>query len=91
MGAAFAATFYFLLALGALSQLGPGHVRVGGLLGGYLGFLGRLALAAGTLAGWLLVALAMAFRRPDSAGRRAPRSLHSLSRVRSSRSSCRRA
>jgi leader peptidase (prepilin peptidase)/N-methyltransferase len=70
IGALLVAAFYLLLALAAPGQLALGDIRLGGLLAGALSFLGWSALATGTLAGWLLVAAAMAFRRPNSAGHR---------------------
>ena len=58
------------LALAFPGQLGLGDVRLGGLLGGYLAFLGWPDLVSGTLLGWVLAAVAMGFRRPSSTRRR---------------------
>jgi leader peptidase (prepilin peptidase)/N-methyltransferase len=48
------ALFYLVLALIFPGSLGLGDVRLGGLLGGYLGFLGWTYVTTGVLFGWLL-------------------------------------
>lgn len=45
---------YLLVALVLPGQLGLGDVRLGGLLGGYLGFLGWSSAVMGVLLGWCL-------------------------------------
>lgn len=51
-------TVYLLLALVSRGSLGYGDVKLAGLLGLYLGFLGWPAVWLGTLAGFLLAGLA---------------------------------
>jgi leader peptidase (prepilin peptidase)/N-methyltransferase len=55
-------SFYLILGLAFAGQFGIGDIELGGLLGLYLGFLGWSALASGTLAAWLLAALAVMAR-----------------------------
>jgi len=45
---------YLALALAFPGSVGLGDVRLGGLLGGYLGFLGWMIVTSGVLFGWLL-------------------------------------
>ena len=70
------AGFYLVLALGFPGQLGMADVRLGGLLGLFVGWLGWPELAASVLAGWLLAALAVAWgrarRRSDGGHRSRP-------------------
>lgn len=54
--------FYLILGLGFPTQFGIGDIQLGGLLGLYLGWLGWSALSGGTLAAWLLAALALPAR-----------------------------
>ena len=58
---------YLLLALTFVGQFGMADVRIGGLLGLYLGWLGWPVVLTGTLSAWLLAALFVGWRR--SAGR----------------------
>ena len=57
------AGFYLVLALGFPGQLGMADVRLGGLLGLFMGWLGWPELVTSVLAGWLLAALAVAWGR----------------------------
>lgn len=57
------AGFYLVLALAIPGQLGMADVRLGGLLGLFIGWLGWPELAASVLAGWLLASLAVAWGR----------------------------
>ena len=54
--------FYLVLGLAFPTQFGIGDIELGGLLGLYLGWLGWSALSGGTLAAWLLAALALPAR-----------------------------
>lgn len=51
--------FYLVLGLAFPNQFGIGDIELGGLLGLYLGWLGWSALSGGTIAAWLLAALAL--------------------------------
>ena len=51
--------FYLVIGLAFPTQFGIGDIQLGGLLGLYLGWLGWSALSSGTLAAWLLAALAL--------------------------------
>ncbi len=51
--------FYLVLGLALPTQFGIGDIELGALLGLYLGWLGWSALSSGTLAAWLLAALAL--------------------------------
>ena len=67
------AGFYLVLALGFPGQLGMADVRLGGLLGLFVGWLGWPEVAASVLAGWLSAALAVAWgraRRRSGGGQR---------------------
>jgi leader peptidase (prepilin peptidase)/N-methyltransferase len=55
-------SFYLVLGLTFPTQFGIGDIQLGGLLGLYLGWLGWSALSGGTLAAWLLAALALPTR-----------------------------
>ncbi|MGH8994440.1 MAG: hypothetical protein ACRDYB_00115 [Acidimicrobiales bacterium] len=54
--------FYLALGLGFPTQFGIGDIQLGALLGLYLGWLGWSALSGGTLAAWLLAAVALPAR-----------------------------
>jgi leader peptidase (prepilin peptidase)/N-methyltransferase len=56
--------FYLLLAVGFRGQMGFGDVKLAGLLGLFLGFLGWPAVATGALLASMLGALAAACRQP---------------------------
>jgi leader peptidase (prepilin peptidase)/N-methyltransferase len=58
---------YLVLALTFVGQFGMADVRIGGLLGLYLGWLGWPVVLTGTFSAWLLAALFVGWRR--SAGR----------------------
>ena len=62
------AGFYLALALGFPGQLGMADVRLGGLLGLFVGWLGWPELATSVLAGWLLASLAVAWGRAQRSG-----------------------
>ena len=69
---ALVAGLYLLLGLGFPHGLGLGDVKLGGLLGLGLGWLGWLTLATSVLAGWGLAALVLLARhgtRPADRGR----------------------
>lgn len=68
-GMAILAAFYLVLALASGGGLGAGDVKLGGLLGFALGWLGWSALVAATFLGWFAAALAwlvlrVVWRRP---------------------------
>ncbi len=70
------AGFYLVLALVLPGQFGMADVRLGGLLGLFVGWLGWPEVATSVLAGWFLAALAVAWgrarRRSDGAQRSRP-------------------
>jgi leader peptidase (prepilin peptidase)/N-methyltransferase len=51
---------YLFIALVFPGQFGLGDVRLGGLLGGYLGYLGWPSVIAGTFLGWAIGAIVVA-------------------------------
>jgi leader peptidase (prepilin peptidase)/N-methyltransferase len=53
---------YLVLALTFVGQFGMADVRIGGLLGFYLGWLGWPTVMTGTFSAWLLAALFVAWR-----------------------------